>query len=169
MVSYFPNPRWLIRNLQEVTTFLGLSLLLVTYTQRPTGFFLVVVVLKFIYFGGGQREEDNFKQALRAEGRSQRGTQTHKPWDHDMSKIKSQTLNLLSHLGAPNAYWLWVTFWNKYLWGVPKLSIAKQWILWFGKVVIFKRILESSHLKQMSYYQYGRIKLVRHTHTKDHS
>ena len=69
--------------------------------------------LMFIYFweterqsrGGAEREREtqNPKQAPGSELSAQsacHGAQTHKPWDHDLSQ--SQTLNPLSHPGAPN-------------------------------------------------------------------
>ena len=41
-------------------------------------------------------------QALSCQHRAWHGVQTHKPWDHDLSQ--SQTLNWLSHPGAPAGF-----------------------------------------------------------------
>ena len=50
---------------------------------------------------GRERETQNLKllQALSCQHRDWCGAQTHKPWDHDLSR--SQMLNQLSHPGAP--------------------------------------------------------------------
>ena len=51
--------------------------------------------------GKGQRERErqNPKQALSCQHRARHGAQTHEPRDRDLSR--SQTLNRLSHPGAP--------------------------------------------------------------------
>ena len=64
----------------------------------------------FIYFwerpsmsgGGAEREGDTDSKAgsgLSCQHTAQRGARTHELWDHDLSR--SQTLNWLSHPGAP--------------------------------------------------------------------
>ena len=57
--------------------------------------------------GGGEwfqrereREKENPKQAPCYQCRAPPGSQTHEPWDHDLSRIKSQRFNRLSHPGA---------------------------------------------------------------------
>ena len=72
----------------------------------------------FIYFwnrerdrawtGEGQRERETQNrsrlQALRCQHRAQHGARTHGTWNHDLSR--SQTLNRLSHPGAPNGNYI---------------------------------------------------------------
>ena len=53
-------------------------------------------------------------QALNCWHRARRGAQTHKPWDHDLSR--SRTLNRLSHTGAPAAsffFLMFIYFWER--------------------------------------------------------
>ena len=52
--------------------------------------------------GGAERGQHRIQsrlQALSCQHRAQRGAQTHKPWDHDLSQ--SLMLNQLSHPGTP--------------------------------------------------------------------
>lgn len=50
--------------------------------------------------GGGQRKRENLKQIPHWVQTPTWGLISG-PWDHDLTNIKSQTLNQLSHRGAP--------------------------------------------------------------------
>ena len=56
--------------------------------------------------GGGHRMWNRL-QALSCQHRARCGAQTHKPWDHDLSRC--QMLNQLSHPGAP-IFFFFLTF-----------------------------------------------------------
>ena len=61
---------------------------------------------------GRHRMQSRF-QAPSCQHRAWHGAQTHKPWDHDLSQ--SQTLNWMSHPGAPCSYDILSTL--LYTWG----------------------------------------------------
>ena len=77
--------------------------------------FFFLFFLTFIYFWDRERHNMNREgserrrhriwsrfQALSCQHRAQRRAWTHRPWDHDLSR--SQTLNRLSHPGAPSPF-----------------------------------------------------------------
>ena len=81
-------------------------------------------IFKFIYLfwkkeragerqrGGGR---ENSKQPLPCQRRARRGDRTHKPWDLDLSRNESWTLNRRSHPGTPGTIKGLVLWLNTYI------------------------------------------------------
>ena len=88
--------------------------------------------------GEGQRGRQSQKQApgSKLSAQSPRGAWTHELWDHDLSW--SQTLNRLSHPGAPCLFFFFkgFTYWLSY--STPSERMRSHGLILFGKTMVRK-------------------------------
>ena len=95
--------------------------------------------------GGAEREGDRIwsrLQALSCQHRARCGAQTHELWDHDLGQ--SQTLNQLSHPGAPSKTHSLNCFWRT----LGKYKRQQRWVQWFFSI-LYKAYVWKSEAKVM--------------------